>query len=134
MNRFKGHIKVIQTQEPFSRVTTVLEGGIQLQAMVIETPATASYLAEGGHIVVHFKETEVILCLPGNSGISEPNQIQGTVQSIEPGTLLSWVSLQTVLGSVGAVVPSDALKNLGLEVGGEAVACVKTTEVMLSQK
>ena len=134
MNRFRGHIAAIQTEEQFSGVTIVLEGDIALQAMVIETPASAPYLVEGGDVVVHFKETEVILCLPGDLGLSEPNRLSGTVHSLEPGRLLSWVCLRTTLGDIGAVVPSEAWEKLDLKVGDPAIACIKTTEVMLSEK
>ncbi|MDM9630838.1 TOBE domain-containing protein [Robiginitalea aurantiaca] len=132
MNKFDGHIAEIQTHEQLSKVTAVLEGGLRIQAMVIETPDTADYMVEGGKISVHFKETEVILCLPETSGISEPNQVQGIIVSLESGVLLTWVCLQTKIGDIGAVIPSDAVKALDLSIGKKAVACVKTTEVMLS--
>lgn len=132
MNRFEGKIVAIQTHEPFSQVTADLGGGVSLQATVIDTPETAGYLVEGGPVSVHFKETEVILCLPGMPGISEPNLIPGKLTAIENGSLLTWVGLQTGIGSLGAVIPSEAVKQLHLQPGQEVLACVKTTEVMLS--
>lgn len=132
MNKFDGHIGQIRTHEQLSQVTVVLDGGIKVQAIVIETPETAAYLADGGKVSVLFKETEVILCLAGNTGFSEPNQIKGKIKSMETGALLAWVCLQTDIGDIGAVIPSDAIKNLGLDKGKDVIACVKTTEVMLS--
>lgn len=132
MNRFEGHIGEIRTHEQLSQVSVVLSDGLTIQAMVIETPETASYLDKGGKVSVLFKETEVILCLSGTKGISEPNQIKGNVFAIESGTLLSWVSLKTEIGNIGAVIPSESVVKLGLQKGQAAIACVKTTEVMLS--
>jgi molybdopterin-binding protein len=132
MNRYEGHIGAIRTHQQLSQVTAVLSGGLQIQAVVIETPETAAYLKPGSDVSVIFKETEVLLCLPGNTGISEPNQIPAQVAVIQAGTLLTWVGLQTAIGDLGAVIPSDAVRLLQLAPGNEVIACVKTTEVMLS--
>jgi molybdopterin-binding protein len=133
MNRFEGHIVAVNTHDPLSRVITDLGGGLRLQATVIETPRTAAYLREGSRVAVHFKETEVILCLPGTPGVSEPNLIPGTLGSIEEGVLLTWVGLQTGIGTLGAVIPSESIRLLHLHPGQEVLACIKTTEVMLSE-
>jgi molybdopterin-binding protein len=132
MNRFDAHIGEVRTHEQLSQVTAVFQSGLKVQAIVIETPETAAYLVEGGSVSVLFKETEVILFLPGHPGISEPNQIPGEVKSMEAGALLTWVCLETEIGDLGAIIPSDSVKHLNLLVGSEAVACIKTTEVMLS--
>ena len=132
MNRFEGHIGAIRTHEQLSQVTAVLTSGLQIQAVVIETPETAAYLKKGGGVFVLFKETELFLCLPGNTGISEPNQIPAVVATIEAGALLTWVGLRTEIGDLGAIIPSDSVKRLRLAPGNEVIACVKTTEVMLS--
>lgn len=132
MNRFQGHIGAIRTCEQISLVSAVLEAGQQIQAVVIETPETAPYLKMGGAVAVLFKETEVILYLPGKTQISEPNQIPAEVDRLEEGTLFTWVGLRTPIGHIGAIIPAESVALLGLIPGKEVIACVKTTEVMLS--
>ena len=132
MNRFEGTIVAVRTHEPLSRVTVGLGGGVRLQATVIETPLTAPHLTEGSRVAVHFKETEVILLLPGATGLSEPNLISATLSAMEEGVLLSWVGLQTEFGNLGAVIPSESVGQLHLHPGQKVLACIKTTEVMLS--
>mgnify|MGYP001826517494 FL=1 len=132
MNRFQGHIGAIRTCEQISLVTTILETDHEIQAVVIETPETAPYLKTGGKAAVLFKETEVILGLPGTLQLSEPNQIPAEVVRMEPGTLLTWVALRTAFGDIGAIIPAESVALLGLVPGKEVIACVKTTEVMLS--
>ncbi|MGB5188978.1 TOBE domain-containing protein [Robiginitalea sp.] len=132
MNRLEGHIGAIRTCDQISRVTAVLDAGQEIQAVVIETPETAPYLKKGSKTAVLFKETEVILCLPGNSQISEPNQIPAQVDKMEAGILFTWIGLRTPIGDLGAIIPSESVSLLGLTPGKEVIACVKTTEVMLS--
>ena len=132
MNRLEGHVGAIRTCDQISQVTVVLPGGHEIRAVVIETPETAAYLQKDGEVAVLFKETEVILCLPGSTQTSEPNQLPARVEDLEQGALFTWVGLETPIGNLGAVIPSESVPFLGLKPGIDVVVCVKTTEVMLS--
>ncbi len=131
MNSFEGNIVKVETSGPLSMATVALGGGIELTAIVIETPESASYLREGGAVSVLFKETEVILATGPSREVGIENRIPGTVRSIEAGPLLSKVSLETASGGLEAVVSSKALASLGIDRGDQAVALVKINEVML---
>ena len=113
-------------------VTVSLSGGVELTAVVIETPDSASYLNEGNPISVLFKETEVILSSGPNGRIGIQNRIPGQVRKMESGDLLSRVALETPLGGLEAIIGSGELKSLGLDVGDQATALIKINEVMLS--
>ena len=89
MNRLYGKIEEIQVSGHLSQVTISLAKGLQVQAVVIETPETASYLSQGGQIGVLFKETEVILSLGEGCRTSLENQILTQVEAMEAGELLS---------------------------------------------
>jgi molybdopterin-binding protein len=132
MNRFRGHIVRIETSGALSLVAVSLSGGVELTAVVIETPDSASYLKEGSPISVLFKETEVILSTGGATGIGIQNRIQGQVRKVETGDLLSKVSLETPLGALEAIMGSGELTSLGLAAGDQATALIKINEVMLS--
>jgi molybdopterin-binding protein len=113
-------------------VAVSLSGGVELTAVVIETPDSASYLKEGSPISVLFKETEVILSTGVVAGIGIQNRIQGQVRKVESGDLLSKVSLETPLGVLEAIIGSGELTSLGLAAGDQATALIKINEVMLS--
>ena len=132
MNRFRGHIVRIETSGALSLVAVSLSGGVELAAVVIETPDSASYLKVGSPISVLFMETEVILSTGGATGIGIQNRIQGQVRKVETGDLLSKVSLETPLGALEAIMGSGELTSLGLAAGDQATALIKINEVMLS--
>ncbi len=108
-------------------------GKTKLSAIVIDTPENSPYLQEGNSINVIFKETEVILGKGNDLEISLQNKINGTVESIENGELLSRLTLQTEVGKLISIITSRAVGQLCLETGSEVVAMIKTNEIMLAE-
>lgn len=113
-------------------VTVGLSGGLEITAVVIETPASASYLRVGSTVTVLFKETEVVLATGPAGRIGIQNRLPGNVLVVEAGKLLSKVSLQTPAGDLQAVLATAELNSLGLAAGDVVTALIKTNEVMLS--
>ena len=133
MNRLYGKIEEIQVSGHLSLVTVFLPGSLQLQAVVIETRETASYLTEGGPIGVLFKETEVILAMGEGGFTSIENQIPAQVERLEEGALLSRVALRCGAGPITAVVAARAASRLGLQPGREVLALIPSSEIMLTE-
>jgi len=67
------------------------------------------------------------------SAINARNQIKGVVKHIQLGDVVSEVELETPAGTVTSVITTRTLRHLGLEVGYEAVAVIKATEVALAK-
>ena len=132
MNRFQGHISGIETSGPLSLVRVRLPGGLELAAVVLETPYSAAYLREDHPIALWFKETEVILATGKAAGIGVENRIPCRVSRVEAGSLLSRVLLESEAGPLQAVLATRALEALGLSEGASALALVKMNEVMLA--
>ena len=66
------------------------------------------------------------------AGLSARNQLRGTVREIRVDGVLSEVILELGDGQrIVSVVTSDSVRRLGIRVGEEAVAVIKSTEVML---
>ena len=64
--------------------------------------------------------------------ISARNQLRGTVISIEQGAVNGIVQIEIAPGLViSSSITNDAIRELGLEVGGEAVAVIKASSVMV---
>ncbi len=67
------------------------------------------------------------------SAINARNQIKGVIKNIQLGDVVSEVELDTPAGVVTSVITTTSLRYLGLQVGYEAVAVVKATEVALAK-
>ena len=132
MNFIDGRISKINTSGQLSLVS-VSAKDLTLTAVIIDTPETVDYLVLDRPIRVLFKETEVILATQGIQGIGLLNQIAGVVRQIEMEPLLSRIRISTSVGHIKAVVTSEAVRKLNLEVGLSVTALIKTNEMMLAQ-
>lgn len=64
--------------------------------------------------------------------ISARNQLEGKIESIQEGAVQASVALKTAGGEiVTATISLDAVRELGLAPGKEAIAVIKATEVMI---
>lgn len=64
--------------------------------------------------------------------ISPRSQFRGTVVSIERGAVNGIVQIEVAPGLViSSSITNEAIRDLGLEVGGEAVAVIKASSVMV---
>ena len=131
MNKLQGEIINIETSGNISIVTTAINDTIELKAIVIETPASATYLKAGGAIVMLFKETEVVMGTDVKHAISLQNKIPGTIKEIEQGALLSKIILESSAGEITALISTNAVHQLDLKTGQKAVAMVKLNEIMI---
>lgn len=64
--------------------------------------------------------------------INVRNQFRGKVREIIFGEVVSEVDVETSSGIVTSVITTRSVKELGLEVGSEVVALVKSTEVSIA--
>ena len=64
--------------------------------------------------------------------INVRNQFKGRIKEIILGPVVSEVDVDTPAGVVTSVITTRSLQQLGLEVGREVVALVKSTEVSLA--
>lgn len=64
--------------------------------------------------------------------ISARNQLKGTIKEIEEGAVNAVIKMDIGGGNViSATISMDAVKSLGLSVGKEAYAVIKSTSVMV---
>jgi len=67
------------------------------------------------------------------TAINVRNQFRGTIKEIIEGPVVSEVDVITASGAVvTSVITTRSVKDLGLTVGREVVALVKSTEVSLA--
>ena len=66
--------------------------------------------------------------------ISARNRLKGKVVSVEKDGLMAKVKIEVSLPvTVTAVITKDAAEDLGLKVGDQVEAVVKSTEVMIAK-
>lgn len=64
--------------------------------------------------------------------LSARNQLKGTIKEIEEGVVNAVVKMDIGGGNIiSATISMDAVKSLGLSVGREAYAVIKSTSVMV---
>ncbi len=63
--------------------------------------------------------------------ISARNQLKGTVEAIELGVVTAKVSIRVGDNLIESVITKQSVVELGIEVGSEVTALIKSTEVML---
>ena len=132
MNSLRGEIEQIDISGNLSLVGLKV-GECHFKSIVVETPDTVDYLRVGGEVDVLFKETEVIIGIGDNLQISLRNKMVSTITSIEKGKLLAKLVLETNAGAVISIITSNAVENLGLQVGLQVMAMVKTNEILLAK-
>lgn len=88
-------------------------------------------LAVGKEAVAVIKATEVMIGI-GEMTLSARNKFPGTVKEINEGAVNAIVKMEVAGGNmISATISMNAVKELGLEVGKEAVAVIKATSVMV---
>ena len=132
MNRIAGTITQIHTEGSLSLVTAETKAG-ECSAIVIDTPDTNALLKTGKPVQLIFKETEVAIGTGPTPSVSLQNRLKGTISQLDHAPLLSKVVIATAAGPVTAIITSKAVAALELDEGKEAVALIKTNEIMLAE-
>lgn len=67
------------------------------------------------------------------AAINARNQFKGKVKEIVTGPVVSEVVVETPLGVVTSVITTRSIHDLGLTLGSDVVALVKSTEVAIAK-
>ncbi|MBA2492933.1 MAG: TOBE domain-containing protein [Gammaproteobacteria bacterium] len=65
--------------------------------------------------------------------VNTRNQFRGTVVRINDVPVVSEVEVETPIGIITAVVTSSSIRGVDLQIGDEAVALFKATEVLIGK-
>ncbi len=116
---------------------TIIEmnvSGSSLKTIIIETPATASFLKISNHLNVMFKETEVNIAKEFSGKISLQNILNCSVASINKGILLSQINLNFHSNDISAIITTSDAEYLELKVNDTVSALIKATDIMVAPK
>lgn len=131
MNILKGKIESVEENGSLSFVKINVDNFI-FSSIIIENTDTASYLKKGNSVNVIFKETEVVIGKGATHFISLQNKLIGNILEIKIGKLLSKLHINTSVGKITAIITSDAVSQLQLQIGEEIMVMIKSNEIMLS--
>ncbi len=131
MNTLPGVIQKISTQGQFA-LMDIDVSGTMFKCIMTETP-DSSFLAIGKSVQVLFKETEVVIALPGDHPISLQNKLSCRITEIEKGSLLCRLTLDFMGHRVISIVTRAAAEQLHLKPQDQILAMIKTNEVILSE-
>jgi len=69
-----------------------------------------------------------------SSKLSARNQIKGKITKIKKDTIVGLVEIElSVPAKVTSVITADSIEEMGLKVGDQVNAVIKSTEVMISK-
>ncbi len=132
MNELRGRIAAVETNG-FVSLVDVAVGSDTFTAILLETPASAPYLAAGREVLVLFKEPEVSLAKNLSGLLSLRNRLRARVQGIRGGEILSEVKLDYQGQTLTSIITTRAVERLALQAGDEVEALVKANEVSLQE-
>ena len=133
-NHFHGNVKEIRKGAVNGIVKLETPGGNRVSSTISMDAIEDLKLAEGKKACIFVKATEVMLA-NDNLKISARNQWKGTVKEIKEGAVNAIVKLEIEADVIiSATISMEAIKNLALAVGSNAVAIVKSTSVILGEE
>ena len=63
--------------------------------------------------------------------ISARNQLRGTIEAIDLGVITAKIGVRVGSNLIESVITRQSVEEMGLKVGGEITAVIKSTEVLL---
>ncbi len=133
MNKLEAKIASIQSEGDLSLVQAKVFNQM-ITSIIIATPENTPYLREGEPIFVMFNETEVLISVKSHDDISLRNEFRCIIHQIESDSLMSRLTLNFNEITLNSVITSGSVKRLGLVVGMEVSAWVKTNEIMIARR
>ena len=129
-NQIKGTVAAI-TEGAVNGIVTIAFADEKISATISMAAIKELGLEVGKEAVAVIKATEVMVGM-GDLVLSARNKFAGKVEAIEECAVNGIVKLSVAGGNtISATISMAAIKELGLEVGKEAVAVIKATSVMV---
>ena len=130
-HQFAGTVAKV-TDGAVNGIVTIDVNGTPVSATISMAAIRELGLAPGKPAYAVIKATEVMVGLGEHLPLSARNQFPGKVLSVEKGAVNSIVRMSVLGGlTVSATISNNAVDELGLESGKDALAVIKATSVMI---
>ncbi len=133
-NAFPGRITAVKPGAVNAEVVLTTAGGVRIVAVVTNDSIDALGLAVGCEATALVKASSVLVIADGGDvKLSARNCLSGTVSRVREGPVSAEVSIGLPGGGeVHATITRDAVQELGLKKGVEAMAAFKASAVILA--
>jgi len=130
-NQFAGTVTKI-AEGAVNGIVTIDVNGTPVSATISMNAIRELGLEPGKKAYAVIKATEVMVGLGEHLTLSARNQFPGKVVSVTKGAVNSIVAIEALGGNrVSATISNNAVEELGLCEGKEALAVIKATSVMV---
>ena len=130
-NQFPGTVTKI-AEGAVNGIVTIDVGGSPVSATISMAAIRELELAPGKRAYAVIKATEVMVGIGAHLPLSARNQFPGKILDVERGAVNSIVKMEVLGGQkLSATISNNAVDELGLKPGMEALAVVKATSVMV---
>ena len=132
-NQLKGTVSAV-SEGAVNGIVTIDLGSTQIKADITMEAIKDLGLKEGMDAVAIVKASNVMFATDTErvAGISARNQIAGIVVSVKKGAVNGHVAIETADGArIMGSITNEAIDELGLAEGGNALAIVKATDVIV---
>ncbi|MET8452695.1 TOBE domain-containing protein [Streptomyces sp. NPDC005209] len=131
-NQLPGTVTEVRTGEVMATVKIRLDGGQDLMAAITLEAVEQLGLAPGTPVRALVKSTEISLATSAVEGLSIRNRLPGAIVHLALGGAMASVKVSVDGSELTAVITKDAAEDLGLFVGSDVIALIKSTEVALA--
>ncbi|MDQ0682462.1 MULTISPECIES: molybdopterin-binding protein [Streptomyces] len=131
-NQLPGTVTAVHPGQVMALVKIRLDGGQHLTAAITLEASEQLALAPGAAVHALVKSTEVSLSTGQVAGLSIRNRLPGTITGLTLGAVMAAVRIRVDDGELTAAITREAATDLGLFVGSDVIALIKSTEVSLA--
>ncbi len=130
-NQLRGTITSIK-EGAVNGVVTISGKNNSIKADITMEAIDQLGLEEGKEAYAIIKASSVMFSTDEIKGISARNQLRGKVVKVQEGAVNGHVTIELPCGDcIKGSITNEAIEQLGIKEGGEAVAIIKSTEVMV---
>lgn len=130
-NQFSGTVTKI-AEGAVNGIVTIDVNGSPVSATISMNAIRELGLKPGKKAYAVIKATEVMVGRGSRLPLSARNQFPGKITGIDKGAVNSIIKIEALGGeTVSATISNNAVEELGLKTGEEALAVIKATSVMV---
>ncbi len=130
-NQIKGTISNVK-EGAVNAVVTIAVGDETIKADITMESVEELGLKEGKEAFAIIKATNIMFATEKIAGISARNQLAGTIVKVTEGAVNGHVVLETANGDkISGSITNEAIEALELAEGAQAVAIIKSTDVIV---
>lgn len=131
-NQLKGMIVEMEEGAVNGIVTIEIPCGCKIKASITNAAIHDLGLEVGKEAIAIIKASSVMFASDRIPNISARNQLKGKLVEVEEGAVNGIVTIELRCGyKIKGSITNQAIEQLGLEDGGDAVAVFKASEVMV---